>query len=569
MTGYPGMRPYSIHLVIAWLACVLPAGCDCQGAENALDADHTGDGGGDAKTPVSCSGVPAESFDPLAGYAPPALVPSLVVSTVADDGPGSLRAALRDAPADAVIGFSPDLAGQTIVLASTLELDRSVTIDGSAAPGITLDGNDQVRILRGYHEAPRTYRLFALRFVRGRTTGPGGAMAFNGADLHVEVGGCHFEGNTGTEGGAIRVGYRLVSTTHIHDSTFVGNFGEVGSTGFSGGAISATATNLTVERCRFERNVGVPAGAVYTIHAQPLVTDSVFVDNSSSDGAGGFFADGGGPGDSNNPTDVDGRIELRRNRFARNVGHSANGGAALLWGYPMDDITVEDSLFIDNHVMRGTHGAQGGALKVHIESAAGEDKRFRAARVSFIDNISENQGGALWLDGNGRIEIENAVFSGNTAEGDRGGGITFNQPASTRVTVDHATFVDNAGGNGCGAFWLNSATANVTMRNSIIAHNRGANAWEVQFGYPPIDGGGNVMWPAPTGGSQPLGAALVVDPGLEPLAEIDGMLVRPAGMQSPIRDSAIAPAPPLDVRGALRDAMPDIGAFEIGAGCGE
>lgn len=67
---------------------------------------------------------------------------------------------------------------------------------------------------------PRRFGIFGLRFENGWTEGSGGALSFNGEHLDVEVGGCWFQGKRGTEGGAIRVGYRLVSTTYIHDSVF-------------------------------------------------------------------------------------------------------------------------------------------------------------------------------------------------------------------------------------------------------------------------------------------------------------------------------------------------------------
>jgi len=524
--------------------------------------------GGPDEPVGTCSGVPAIDYDPLEAWVAPALRPTVIVTTAADAGPGSLRAAVADASDGAVIGFDPALTGQTIAFASTIELGKSVTLDGSAAPGLTLDGGDAVRLFQGNTDAPRRFAFFSLRLIRGSTDGSGGALSFNGENLEVEVGGCYFEGNRGTEGGAIRVGYKLVSTTYIHDSTFAGNLGETGSKGFSGGAISATATNLHIARCRFVDNVGAPAGAVYAIHAQPLVEDSVFSRNISHEGAGGLFVDGGGPGDNNNVTDVPGRVDVRRVRFEENEGAAANGGAALLWGYPMDDITVEDVVLARNVVEEGPGGGpQGGGLKVHIEAVEGGPQRFRAARVAFVENVSRNQGGGLWLDGKGAVELENVLFAGNVAEGDRGGGVTFNQSPNAHVTVTHATFVGNRGGVACGAFWLNSDAADVTFRNSIVAFNEGVNSWEFQFGYAPKDGGANIQWPEPTGGSVALGQALQVDPLVGPLTTMDGTYVHALLPGSPAKDAGSLPTPPTDARGAPRNGPPDIGAYEDGPAC--
>ena len=71
-------------------------------------------------------------------YATPILVTNANAS-----GPGSLLAALTTAASfpGSPIGFVSSLAGQTITLASELILSGNITIDGSAAPGLTIRGN--------------------------------------------------------------------------------------------------------------------------------------------------------------------------------------------------------------------------------------------------------------------------------------------------------------------------------------------------------------------------------------------------------------------------------------------
>jgi hypothetical protein len=73
---------------------------------------------------------PAAAFDVSAA--------DVVVSTTADDGPGSLRQAIADVPDGGTIGFDPALAGQKIALA-TIE---HTTISGNHAieAGAAADG---------------------------------------------------------------------------------------------------------------------------------------------------------------------------------------------------------------------------------------------------------------------------------------------------------------------------------------------------------------------------------------------------------------------------------------------
>ena len=74
---------------------------------------------------------------------------ALTVTTLADSGAGSLREAVDLIAADGTITFDPGLAGGTIALTSgQLTVDRSVTIDGSGAPGLIVSGNNASRVFQ-------------------------------------------------------------------------------------------------------------------------------------------------------------------------------------------------------------------------------------------------------------------------------------------------------------------------------------------------------------------------------------------------------------------------------------
>ncbi len=74
--------------------------------------------------------------------------PAIIVTTTADSGPNSLRAAVANAPYGGIITFAPGLSGQTILLTSgEIVLTNTVTIDASAlANGISIAGNPNDRI---------------------------------------------------------------------------------------------------------------------------------------------------------------------------------------------------------------------------------------------------------------------------------------------------------------------------------------------------------------------------------------------------------------------------------------
>lgn len=534
-------------------------GSDSGGAPDALSPKEEGGVG-----PGTCPSRPERAFDPRRNYVAPALTPTLVVTSAANDGGGSLRQALGTAAPGAVIGFDPQLAGRTIALDATLTLTKSVTITGAAAPGMTIDAQHHGSAFQYGSDSPTILKFFALRIVNGRTTGSGGAISLNGNDVDLEIGGCTFENNAANEGGALRVGYRR-KTASIHDSVFIGNDGAFPGGdrgGFSGGAISAIGPTLRITRCRFEANKGVATGAVYTIHADPLVEDSVFIGNRSTgaSGSGAFFADGGGPGDYNtdytNPANnIPGQITLRRTRFDGNRGAGDDSGAVEAYAYPLDTVTFEDSVFVDNISDPG----RAGAAFIH------SDHIVRIARTAFVGNRATGVGGAIWADGNGHYDFENALFSGNVASGDFGGALRMNITQTARLRIVSSTFVDNTAGDANGAMWI-AGRRDARISNSIFANNTFRGGGQ-QINFPVDEGGGNIEWPAPLDADKALAMARNVDPMLATLAEVRESYARMPGANSPALRTAVAPSPATDLFGAIRGVPADVGAFEAGGHC--
>jgi hypothetical protein len=76
------------------------------------------------------------------------VAPDIVVTSLADDGPGSLRQAVADAVDGDAIGFAPAIAGGTIKLAGVIVIEgKALTVEGPADRGITLDGDGVTAIL--------------------------------------------------------------------------------------------------------------------------------------------------------------------------------------------------------------------------------------------------------------------------------------------------------------------------------------------------------------------------------------------------------------------------------------
>ncbi len=194
----------------------------------------------------------------------PAWSADVVVSSSADSGPGSLREALTSAVAGDTIVFALPNA-TTIAAASTLSIGKDLTIDGAAAPGLTIGGNPAVAALQ--IESGVTARIAHL------TIADAGTGIVNRGMLTVTA--STLRGNMD---GAIASGGNVV----VADSTFSGNASPT-----LGGGILISAGSATVVNSTFVGNTARYGGAVCSASASPsTLRNNVFVANGASQSGG-------------------------------------------------------------------------------------------------------------------------------------------------------------------------------------------------------------------------------------------------------------------------------------------
>ena len=217
----------------------------------------------------------------------------LTVQTTQDDGAGSLRQALREICAGGLIDFAPGLAGQTIVLASPLGLNKNVTIDGlGLATPVTLSGNDAVRIFKVTNSTRVT--LAGLTLARGKDTSlecSDGVVARScGGALKVDAGAIvtvthsTVQTNTAYFGGGIS----NFGTLLIQASTIVGNVG-----GWDGGGLYNKGT-VTVQNSTVSGNTGNYGGGICGVDGVTILQNSTLVGNTANGGGGGGLRQYGG-----------------------------------------------------------------------------------------------------------------------------------------------------------------------------------------------------------------------------------------------------------------------------------
>jgi len=248
---------------------------------------------------------------------------ALTVDTTADidvvDGKCSLREAVNifthgralasDCPPGASAGnrivFAPALAGSSIVLASQLVLDSNVevTIDGSGAPGVAIDGNNAMSIFNISSGSAVTMQHLSM--VNGNSAGSdGGAI---------------------TNSGTLTLAYAVLSNN---------------SSNSGGGAITSSAT-LNVDHSTLSNNITLGSGGALDVQdGVSTVTNSTVVDNLAAGGGGVFVA-------------ANGTLNLTGDNVSTNHALSANGGGVNGSGY----LTIANSTFSAN-----TASADGGAI---------------------------------------------------------------------------------------------------------------------------------------------------------------------------------------------------------------
>ena len=240
-------------------------------------------------------------------------IASVLVTTTANDGEGSLRDALAAAGDGDVIGFDQELfpAGGIIALEGGLSLrnDAELTIDGCDV-GPVISGEDTHRVF-GSHTGIDYLRRITVTAARNQS---GGGVIGVGIAGSLTVSECTFRDNTtqrgsgsSTCGGAILVEGRL----HVERSLFVGNQAIVESGRATGGAI-----------CAIEGEGGASPATV-------RIVNSTFFGNSTSttttgDGFGGAIALSG-----------TGDVTISHSTIVGNSAVTSGGGLYVPSGTPL------------------------------------------------------------------------------------------------------------------------------------------------------------------------------------------------------------------------------------------
>jgi hypothetical protein len=489
-----------------------------------------------------CEPVPAE--------------PTLGASVLGNGTPGSIGTAQLQAALDAggtwVLDQGP--LPSTILLGQTLVASRAVVLDGGGR--ITLSGGDARRILSIVNPNPApdaplfTVTLQRITLADARTADGRGAAIYKQHDFEfphkvsLKLVDCRFEGNDAPldatpqdDGGGAFYG-ELLQRIDIGGCTFAGNSGSNGGAVYSLGSLRLNIVDSVFEDNRAIGTDGNPgnggnAGALGVDGAARLVDvcRTRFVGNESNAHGGGFFSV---MYDAQSRTRFE-DVEFRANRH---VGATRHTGGAYLQDGPW---AMERVSFVQNE-------ASGfGGLFV-AGNAPGTIRNG-----SFDRNVARTGlGAAMSLTSTAPITIVNTTIANNVSTQAFAAGISIGTPNQLRLA--NTVFANNTGGN---------VFVNWAMNNPAAFDGGGNLQWPMRRNNGIQDGGAETPVTA---------TSLFVDPLLPGAAADHGgavpTLALPAA--SPARDTGVASVagsavavPETDARGRPRFGAVDRGSYEF------
>ncbi len=203
---------------------------------------------------------------------------TLTVTNTNDSGLGSLRQAIADLVWGGTINFHPSLAGQTIVLASDLEIFADLTIDGSGlSPQITISGGNVAHVeIKGLP----TVIISNLTISDGYSSGSGGGIYSTGnlTLRNVTLTNNHADGS----GGGISSHYNLT----VENSTIYQNHANS-----SGGAVSAVY-GMMIKNSAIYLNHAARGGVIEIFNGNHIIINSTITQNQATITGGSIFIDG-------------------------------------------------------------------------------------------------------------------------------------------------------------------------------------------------------------------------------------------------------------------------------------
>lgn len=456
---------------------------------------------------------------------------TLIVTNLADSGPGSLRNAIATANNGDTIQFDPLLEGHTIFLTSgELVVDKNLTINGLGFALLAVSRDQQAPNFRIFHIMPGfSVEISGLTISGGQIESVDGGGIFN-EQATLTISNCTISGNSITSDFPYGGGGGLCNsgTLDLVNSTITNN--SSGTTLSYGGGGILNRGNLTIVQSSISNNSGNVKGGGILNEGNSTIRDSTISSNHSTS-FGHFGGDGGGIYNQGSMT-IQNTVISNNATFGGDITPGNGGG-------------IYGSGTIINSTIKNNSSGRGGGIYGY----------GTLTNCTISGNTASNRdGGGLWGGGS----VSNSTISSNTA-GQFGGGIYGGG------TVTNSTINGNAAGQGGGIYAIGA----VNLENTILRAgasganltNNGGAITSNGYNLSNDNGGGFLTGP---------GDQINTDPLLGPLQDNGGPTLThellPGSPAINFGDPNFTPPPLYDQRdfGYLRvfNSRIDIGSFE-------
>ncbi len=319
---------------------------------------------------------------------------TFTVSTTADSGAGSLRAAVASANGAAGADTINFTVGGTITLTSgEIVISDSVTITGPGAASLAVSGNNASRIFNidGTSNPTITISGLTLRNGNAGAGNSGGAIVHATADGDVTLQSMVFTQNTAPDrGGALDMSCNACNIT-INDSSFTAN-----TAGLYGGAIGTeSGNNFTVRRTTISGNSSAAGigGGIFEDDVIMLIEDSTISGNTAAVGGGIFLY-------------ADTAATIRNSTISGNTATGGNGGGIYFYNEGGSVLTIQNSTIANN---------TGGGIYLYNSSATAQ--LLLASTIVANNTVADiNGSGAPQFTANNsliRVPAAGAVITGS------------------------------------------------------------------------------------------------------------------------------------------------------------
>ena len=318
---------------------------------------------------------------------------SPIVTIEADNGAGSLRQIVRDAPTGSTIIFADSVRYITLT-SGQIEITKNLTIDGGSdtTRKITISGNDNSRIF--YVDTNRTLNINNLILTKGydtRRNNRGGGAVYVG-NSRLTATNCNFSENYSYDyGGAISLQENSICT--LTNCNFSEN-----STTRNAGAIWINEESIVIAtNCNFNKNSSYNNGGAISLQKNGIctLTNCNFIQNSADNMGGAIMAN-------------EAIVTATNCNFSENSA-GTSGAINVNW-LPITAFIAINCTFNKNF------SSYGGAIVNHFI--------FIAINCTFYENIADsNYGGAIIHERNGDpyTYLYHCTFDNNQAKINGGG----------------------------------------------------------------------------------------------------------------------------------------------------